>query len=87
MTHCVVCHNQNPNLAGKKGPPIAGASHELLEARLIHLEYPLGYQPKRKSHDMLAFPKLAPRIDDLEAFLAAAANKPPATPDGNASAH
>jgi len=86
MTHCVVCHNQNPNLAGKKGPPIAGASRELLQARLLHLEYPPGYQPQRKSHDMRAFPKLATKIDDLHAFLTAAANNSARTPDGLAPA-
>jgi mono/diheme cytochrome c family protein len=72
MTNCVVCHNPNPNLPGNQGPAIAGSSQALLEARVLHLAYPLGYTPQRKTHAMRAFPQLKSHIGDLYAFLAAA---------------
>jgi mono/diheme cytochrome c family protein len=74
MTHCVVCHNINPNLPGTQGPSIAGSSPELLRERLLHLSYPPGYKPKRNTHNMRAFPRLAGKIGDLAAYLQAAAN-------------
>ena len=72
ITNCVVCHNPNPNLPGSQGPAIAGASEALLEARVLHLNYPPGYMPQRKTHAMRAFPQLKNQIGDLYAFLAAA---------------
>lgn len=72
MTNCVVCHNPNPNLPGTQGPPIAGSSEALLEARVLNLSYPPGYVPQRKTHAMRAFPMLKNHIGDLTAFLAAA---------------
>ena len=72
LSRCVVCHNQNPNLAGVKGPPIAGSSRDLIEGRVLRLQYPAGYTPKRKTHAMKAMPELARSIDDLAAFLQSA---------------
>ncbi len=72
MTNCVVCHNPNPNLPGSQGPAIAGSARALIEARVLHLSYPPGYTPQRKSHAMRAFPQLAGEIDNLAAFLQAA---------------
>jgi mono/diheme cytochrome c family protein len=66
---CIACHNAKPTLDAL-GPPIAGASREVLEARVVHGTYPPGYEPKRKSQAMPAFPHLAPNIDDLAAYLA-----------------
>ena len=74
MTNCVICHNPDPNLAGTQGPPIAGSSRALVEARVLHLAYPPGYAPKRKTHSMRAFPAMTRKqIDDLTAFLDSAA--------------
>ncbi len=75
MTNCVVCHNANPSLAGTQGPPIAGSSKELLQARVLTLQYPPGYTPKRRTHAMRAFPQLKGKIDDLYAFLQEAARQ------------
>ncbi len=75
MTNCVVCHNADPNQAGSQGPPIAGASRELVHDRVLSLNYPPGYTPKRTTHAMPALPQLANQIDDLTAFLAEAANQ------------
>jgi len=71
MTKCVVCHNPDPNLPGSQGPPIAGSSRALLEARIKHLAYPPGYVPQRTTHAMTMFPAMPETdIDALAAFLA-----------------
>jgi hypothetical protein len=49
---------------------VAGSSPELLEARVLHAEYPPGYTPKRTSEQMVAFPHLAGDLDALHAYLA-----------------
>jgi len=67
---CVVCHNADPNQAGPLGPAIAGASRELLEARLLRGEYPTGYTPQRNTQQMPRFEFLEPNLDDIAAFLA-----------------
>jgi mono/diheme cytochrome c family protein len=75
--NCLVCHNADPNLPGSQGPPIAGSSRELVEARVLNLAYPPGYTPKRQTHAMRAIPTLAPEIDNIVAFLAAAKKPAP----------
>ena len=67
---CIACHNPNPALDGTLGPANAGASRELLEARVVRGEYPAGYRPKRDSKAMPPMPHLADKIDDLTAYLA-----------------
>ncbi|RIL04424.1 MAG: cytochrome C [Proteobacteria bacterium] len=66
---CIACHNPNPALDGTLGPANAGASRELLEAKILRAEYPPGYTPKRDSKAMPAMPHLADKIDDLTAYL------------------
>ncbi len=74
VTHCIVCHNPNPNLDGAQGPAIAGSSRELVTDRVLHLTYPPGYTPKRTTHNMRPITDLTPaQIDDLTAYLRAAA--------------
>jgi mono/diheme cytochrome c family protein len=68
---CTACHNADPNLDGALGPANAGASRELVEAKVLRGEYPPGYVPKRPSKTMPPLPQLAGSIDDLTAFLAA----------------
>ena len=82
MTTCMVCHNRDPNLAGSKGPAIAGSSRELVADRILYLKYPPGYKPKRTTHNMRAQPQLKNKIDDLVAFLADAAKTDVAKSDG-----
>jgi mono/diheme cytochrome c family protein len=67
---CVVCHNADPNQPGSLGPAVAGASRELLEARLLRGEYPASYMPKRNTQQMPRFEFLEPNLDDIAAFLA-----------------
>jgi len=71
-SNCSACHNENPNLPGSLGPAIAGSPKELIEARVLHGAYPVGYDPKRRTHIMRPLPWLGPHIDDLTAYLAAA---------------
>ena len=80
ISNCVVCHNADPNLPGSQGPPIAGSSRELVEARVLHLAYPPGYTPKRKTHAMRAIPTLAPEIGNIVAYLQAAQKPEPGAP-------
>ncbi len=99
VTVCMACHNTNPNLAGTKGPPIAGSSRELVLDRVLYLKYPPGYKPQRNTKNMRAQPQLANKIDDLVAFLAAVKGRkdgklppppPPPAPaqhDGKLPAH
>jgi len=67
---CVVCHNADPNQPGPLGPANAGASRELLEAKLLRGEYPAGYTPQRNTQQMPRFEFLEPNLDDIAAFLA-----------------
>ena len=73
LANCIVCHNPDPTKPGPAGPEIAGASRELIEARVLRAAYPPGYTPKRPTKAMVALPYLTAQIDDLAAFLAAAA--------------
>ncbi|MGH7247486.1 MAG: c-type cytochrome, partial [Pseudomonadota bacterium] len=60
VTHCIVCHNPNPNLDGAQGPAIAGSSRALVTDRVLHLTYPPGYTPKRRTHNMRPITDLTP---------------------------
>ena len=71
LSICTACHNADPKLDGAVGPANAGASRELVEAKVLRAEYPPGYTPKRPSNVMPPLPQLAGSIDDLTAFLAA----------------
>lgn len=71
MANCASCHNSNPSLDGGVGPAIAGSPRDLVESRVLQQSYPPGYKPKRTTHLMRKMPWLAPKIDDLTAFLAA----------------
>src|SRR5690242_7447779 len=67
--NCIVCHHPDPREPGSVGPPIAGSSRELIEARVLRAEYPPGYTPKKDSHLMPPLPYLEHDIDDLAAYL------------------
>jgi mono/diheme cytochrome c family protein len=69
VANCTACHNQDPKRDGSMGPAIAGASEELLEARVLHAAYPPGYTPKRDSKLMPAQPFLKPAVPALAAYL------------------
>jgi len=69
MANCTACHGMDPTQAGGLGPAVAGASRELLEARVLHATYPEGYTPRRDTQLMVALPHLADDIDALAAYL------------------
>ncbi|HLH78535.1 MAG TPA: hypothetical protein VKV28_17170 [Candidatus Binataceae bacterium] len=77
VSNCTQCHNPDPNLPGLLGPPVAGSSRELIRDRLANLSYPPGYRPKRNTHQMRAFPELAPDAGALAAFLRSVQNRTP----------
>ena len=70
-TVCTACHSRaNPAEDGPVGPTIAGASLELLEAKVIRNEYPPGYTPLRDTKAMVPFAHLEPDLPALHAYLA-----------------
>lgn len=71
LSSCIACHNADPAKEGALGPSVAGASLELVVARVLRGEYPDGYVPKRDSAAMVAMPFLEKQIPALAAFLAA----------------
>ena len=66
---CQACHGPDPHVDGALGPAIAGSSRALLEARVLHAQYPPGYTPKRTTTMMPPFPQYKDNIDDIAAFL------------------
>ena len=68
---CVACHGPDPSQDGTIGPAIAGASVELVEAKVVRGEYPPGYKPKRESALMVPLPHLGDYVPDLAAYLQA----------------
>ncbi len=69
MGTCIACHNMNPKLDGAIGPAVAGATRELLEAKILRAEYPPGYKAKRTTQAMPKQPAMAASIEDLAVFL------------------
>jgi mono/diheme cytochrome c family protein len=67
---CTACHHRDPRQVGALGPEVAGASLELLEAKVLRNEYPPGYAPKRPSTAMPNYEYLASNVADLAAYLA-----------------
>jgi mono/diheme cytochrome c family protein len=66
---CIACHDADPAKPGALGPAVAGASRELIAARVIHGNYPEGYEPEQGGALMPQFPHLEGSIDDLAAYL------------------
>lgn len=71
---CIACHAMDPNQEGAIGPAIAGSSLPLLEAKVLHNEYPEGYAPKRTTQNMVPLAYLEKDLPALAAYLAEAAN-------------
>lgn len=67
--NCTACHNADPKQDGVLGPAIAGSSLALLEARVVHGDYPPGYTPKRATKQMVPLAHLASSVPDLAAYL------------------
>lgn len=69
LAQCATCHSADPGQAGPVGPPVKGASPELLEAKILRGTYPPGYRPKRPTAVMPPLPALAPELPALAAYL------------------
>jgi mono/diheme cytochrome c family protein len=69
MTNCIMCHHTDPARDGNVGPALAGSSLELLQFRVLQIQYPPGYKPKRPTRLMPALPHLENDIPALHAFL------------------
>jgi mono/diheme cytochrome c family protein len=68
-TNCTACHARDPREDGPVGPANACASAELLAAKVIRNEYPLGYTPKRDTLAMAPLPHLEKELPALAAYL------------------
>lgn len=73
--NCTACHALDPAQPGPLGPPIAGSSLALLEAKVLRNEYPPGYAPKRDTEAMIPLVHLAPELPALAEFLAEEAHE------------
>src|SRR5437762_11192065 len=69
LAQCTQCHAVDPSQPGPVGPPVNGASRELLEARILKASYPPGYKPKRATSVMPAQPGVGADIPALAAYL------------------
>jgi mono/diheme cytochrome c family protein len=69
LAHCIACHSTDPAQPGPVGPPLKGASRELLEAKTLKGTYPPGYTPKRPTQIMVPIPAVAPDIAALADYL------------------
>jgi mono/diheme cytochrome c family protein len=69
LAQCIQCHNANPAIPGPVGPPVKGASRELLEAKVLRGDYPPAYKPQRPTKVMPPQPTLAPDIPALATYL------------------
>ncbi len=67
--NCITCHNPDPGKNGILGPLVSGSNRALLEGRILHATYPVGYKPKRETQQMPALPHLEKEIPALEAYL------------------
>jgi mono/diheme cytochrome c family protein len=69
LANCIACHNMNPALDGTLGPALKGSSLELVQARVLRGEYPIGYTPKRKTGIMIKLPLTEENVEAIQAFL------------------
>ena len=75
QVNCTACHARDPRSDGPVGPPVAGASLELLQAKVLRNEYPPGYTPKRDTQAMIPLKHLEPELPALAAYLEAQAQE------------
>lgn len=69
ISQCTACHAFDPSQPGPVGPPVKGASQELLEAKVQRGTYPPGYTPKRPTSVMPPQPQVAADVPALAAYL------------------
>lgn len=69
QNNCTTCHSVDPRQPGPVGPAIAGSPLELLRYKVLHNEYPPGYQPQRTTKAMIPFPQLEKELPAIAAYL------------------
>jgi len=69
LAQCTACHNMDPAQPGAVGPALKGASREVIEAKVVHGTYPLGYTPKRPTKVMQPIPAAAGDVAALAEYL------------------
>jgi len=69
VANCIACHNPDPAKEGSIGPALRGSPPELIESRVLRIEYPPNYKPKRATKVMPTFPFLKSEIPYLVAYL------------------
>lgn len=69
QSHCTTCHSVDPRQPGPVGPAIAGSPLALLRTKVLHNEYPPGYEPQRQTHVMITFPQLEGELPAIAAYL------------------
>ncbi len=67
--NCIACHSMDPRQDGALGPAVAGASPELIDARVMRAAYPVGYVPKRETKVMVPLPHLKAKLPEITAYL------------------
>lgn len=73
LSHCIQCHNRDPNLKGSLGPEVIDAPLSVMTSKIMTGAYPavlpLGFVAKRKSKAMKKIPKLQKDIPAIYAFI------------------
>jgi mono/diheme cytochrome c family protein len=69
LSNCTACHNLDPSKKGSLGPAVSNSSRALIEARVVHGNYPPGYKPKMDTRLMVALPYLKKDVPALSAYL------------------
>lgn len=83
-TACTACHARDPGQSGVLGPALAGASLELLEAKVLRGAYPPGYTPKQPTQIMVPLPHVQAELPAIHAYLASVVEADAPGPPGEA---
>ena len=72
-THCIACHNKDPNNKGAIGPELIDAPLDLMKVKVVTGRYPEvlpeGFVPKRKTKQMKKFPQLEAEVASIHAWI------------------
>lgn len=69
VANCLSCHGADPKKDGPIGPSVWGSSLELIKAKVLKGDYPLGHSAKRTTKIMVALPHLQADLDAVHAYL------------------
>lgn len=73
LSHCIQCHNRDPNLKGSLGPEMVDAPLDVMTSKVMTGKYPEklppGFRPKRSTRAMRPIPKLKEDIPSIHAWV------------------